>query len=232
MVNKKKKINYLPAAVVTIGIIALVSVLGNAVAVKADAGGFWDNVADKLAAILSGRVDDPQASDQAFGGSTSADWNVGGNLTTDGSFDLDGLTSYVSTGTFADATTTLACEANPFSATSTADFGSLLVTGPSTTTISLYMATSSVSTGRTTSTISGTLSIIQAATVAANSTGIAFSGINNALTGTYAAGSVQNMIVGADEYVCVVAGDGSGATAGVTNAANTFAGSYKIRWTK
>jgi hypothetical protein len=82
MKDKKTRLNYWQIASIGLGAVVIVAVLGTAVAVKADNGGFWDNVAGKLAQILSGRIEDPGS--QVLGGSTSDNWNVGGNLTVAG----------------------------------------------------------------------------------------------------------------------------------------------------
>lgn len=175
-----------------------------------------------------------------------------GNLYLEGAFEVDGvayleggitmdsgdavshggLQTYVYSGTLADATTTLFCVANPFSTTSSIDFAEVEITGASTTTISLYVATSTVNVGLTTSTasIATATALIQASSVGANRTGIIQNNANTTRTGIFAGGSVAKIFVTPSEYVCGVVGDDSGSTAGVTNASNTFAGNYYLRF--
>lgn len=163
---------------------------------------------------------------------------VDGQTTFTGTSTFSGVSVYgskqqvMSSGSFADATTTLFCVLNPFNATSTVNFAKAMISGASTSTVSLYYGTSTVSTGNSTSTVGGTLSIIQVSSLTANTTGVAFNNINNAITGVYAAGSVASMVVGSSQYVCGVVGEDSGSTAGVTNTNNTFAGSYVLQWVK
>lgn len=151
-------------------------------------------------------------------------------------FNFNGLTTYVKTVGFADATTSLACIKNPLGATSTVDLAEVLITGPSTTTFTLYVGTSTVATGNTTTTIpaiTSAASIIPGVSITLNTIGVAINNVNLGYSGTYAAGAVARMPVGANEYVCFVAADGAtGSTAGVINGGNTFAGIGKLRFNR
>lgn len=157
-----------------------------------------------------------------------------GTLTASGAFSVTGtstlntFTSYVSTGSFADATTTIFAVQNPYGATTTVDFAELFVTGASTSTIAISVATStsqypsSVSVG----------SLINSAALATSTLGYIVNGVTAGSTGFVSAGTAaQNrIIVGPTDYIVgLVTGS---ITGGVTNPSNTFAGSYLIRWNR
>ena len=159
--------------------------------------------------------------------------DVSGNVTLPS---INGVYKKGVTANFAAATTTLGCVLNPFGATSTVSFARVAITGPSTSSaISLYITTSSVAYGLTTSTsgITGSTGIIQIVSVAAGTTGVAYNGNNVAITGVYAAGTVSREIVGANQYVCIVAGDGAtGSTANILASYTKFAGNYTLEFNK
>lgn len=146
----------------------------------------------------------------------------------------------VTSGVFADATTTLATITNPFAATSTVDLAMLRVTGVSTTTINISVATSTTGYAPTTA-YATTTSVVNMAPVMANSSAYIISGTTvgsssgfnpAAATTTGTIASQQRIQVGPSDKLVIWVEDygGKGSTAGVTNAVNTFAGNYLIRW--
>ena len=136
----------------------------------------------------------------------------------------------VSAGTMANATNTLFCVLNPFSATSTVDFAGIYMTGYATSTHSLVVATSTVNVGLSTSTLSLATSLISATNVTGTAWVSLQSGVIAANFPPVLSYAVPKMLAKPNEYVCGVAGDGDGKTDGVTNSNNTFAGTYKLRW--
>jgi hypothetical protein len=144
---------------------------------------------------------------------------------------FNGLTTYVKTGGFAKGTTTLACIKNPFNATSTVDLATVNITGKANNTFALVIGTSTGAIGLTTSTVpNGILS----ATITGTTTGQTINNINYAVAGTYAGGSVARLVVGWNEYVCIVAGDSTtgSATTTLSSTTDTFRGDYRIRFIK
>lgn len=127
-------------------------------------------------------------------------------------------------GSFADATTTIFAVQNPFLATSTVSLSELFVTGASTSTIAISVATStnqyptSVSAG----------SLINSASFATSTLGQVVNGATAGSTGFVSAGtnSQQRIILGPNDYIVgFVTGS---ITTGVTGTDNTFAGSYRL----
>lgn len=156
------------------------------------------------------------------------DLEVKGTIYQTGKSNRSGLENYVSADTFADATTTLKCVINPLSATSTAEIR-LDVTGVSTTTISMVTATSTSAYPTTLSAPSLVNAVVNTSTLATIISGITDTRSGNVSSGT---NTSQRIVVFPNEYVCTMAGNngGLGSTAGVTNAANTFAGTQLIKW--
>lgn len=148
---------------------------------------------------------------------------------------LNEVSSKVIDGTFADATTTLATFQNPYSATSTVDLAMVKVTGVSTSTISIHVGTSTTAYPSAVTAVSDTL--IDGAVVSTSTKAYIVNGANagpgtgHTSPGT---GSMTRIVLGPNEYITFYASDngGLGGTGGVTNAANTFAGSYAVRITK
>lgn len=163
--------------------------------------------------------------------------SVSGTLYQSGTSTLGNISSLDVPGTFADATTTLACVSNPFGATSTVRFIATTETGISTTSFAMIVATSTQTTGLTTSTAGfGISSIAQMLNINLvnnkSVTGTRF--MSSATTdtrtgqGTQTAGSIQ---VTAAESVCFVAGEGNGGSvAGITGTNNLFAGTYDVEF--
>lgn len=169
---------------------------------------------------------------------TTGDLTVGDDLTVTGDYIAQaGFGTFITAGTFANATNTLACVANPFSATSTIDFVGIYMTGYATTTHSIVTATSTYSTGLSTSTTYIASPVTSGMIYATNVTGTAWvslqSGVIAANFPPILSYAISKMLVKPNEYVCIVTGEGDGGyTTGVTNTANTFAGTYKIRWSR
>lgn len=145
----------------------------------------------------------------------------------------------VSSGSFNDATNTLACVLNPFSATSTAVSTAYQVTGVPTTSVAIVVATSTQTTGLSTSTPGFTSAgpsqlmhvNLMPRTTATNTR--YYGGIVTDIRSGQSRSTVTRVSVGPSESVCFVAGEGDGgSTLGVTNAVNLFAGIYKIIWEK
>lgn len=165
----------------------------------------------------------------------NGDQNLGSVTGPDYTWDyqnFNGLTTYVKTGGFADATTTLACVKNPFNATSTVDLAQFIITGAPTSTVAINVGTSTTATGHSTSTVGSAISIIPSVAITADTVGQATNNQNNAQASVFAGGTVAKMAVGAKEYVCFVGGDGNGTSKGFTDNGNTFAGNYVLRFIK
>lgn len=151
---------------------------------------------------------------------------------TAGTLDLNGLNRRVSNGSFADATTTLFCVANPFLATSTAA-ARVVITSASTSSVKLYVAPTSTSSGLAGV---GTLDdnmLIEAAPVNTSSLSYISSGATGGLGAFVSSGTgtMMEVIVRPGDYVCgQVTAEAS--VNGVINPLNTFAGTYNLEWKK
>lgn len=176
----------------------------------------------------------------------------------DGELSLNGLVTVVSAGTFANATTTLFAVQNPFSslatttagrasgisATSTVDLVKIDITGISTTSVRLTVATSTLvkfapatAADRNATTTSFFNKALLSAAGTATST--MYSGTLNS---PYARNTDESqpgissqarLLYGPNEHlVGWITANGEESLAGVTGGSNTFAGTYKIRWVK
>ena len=153
-----------------------------------------------------------------------------------------GLSQVVSTGTFANATTTLFAVDNPFAATSTVDLAILKVTGAATTSITLNVGTSTVRrfapAGLANRHATSSSLINQApvydddlAYLVSGAVGNVTDGYTTATT-TTSVTAAQRLVLGPNETIVGWIDDngGFGSTAGATGGANTFAGTYLLRW--
>ncbi|MFN3658168.1 MAG: hypothetical protein ACK4UO_13005 [Pseudolabrys sp.] len=136
-------------------------------------------------------------------------------------------------GSFADATTTLAAVQNPFAATSTVVFTNANVSGVSTSTMSLEIGTTTANTTAPTDTtkVSGSLATLTIATgtQAYITSGIGATGIP---VGGTAYGGTASMIQLAPTDVVAIYASSTNANAdngGILGRTNTFAGSYNFR---
>ena len=206
----------------------------------------------------------------ALGGTTNYDslslsetLNVTGTTTLTDLFlgGSSGLDTIVKAGTCADATTTLAVIPNAFAATSTVDLAQVNITGVSTSSIQIYVATSTslyaptltfggscvASMGNALcSSVATTTSLINAAPVLSSTTpyivnGMTLGGGGNSAglglpTATSSGGTSQSRItVSPNENILVWAEpywNTSGSVAGLTSGNNVFACTYKVRFTR
>ena len=221
MEKKKQKFNYWQIGIASFAVVIL---FGFAVVASADVGGFWGSVADKVAVILAGRVDEP--SSDVLGGSTSDDWNVGGNLTVDGTVTFGNIVTGYTNGTLADATTTvLAIEPG---VTTTINFLRLDITGPATSTYTVTCGTSSSEFGTPSATLISSGSIVTSSLVILEN-GVNYPSGTPTGGGYIAAGSFGKLGIESDEWLmCKVTTAYDGAFTEVTN---TFAGTYSIGYT-
>ncbi len=158
-------------------------------------------------------------------------------ITNNGTSTLGTTQTYDVDGSFADATTTLACAPNPFGVTSTARYSAFSYTGIATTSFAVVVATSTRTTGLTTSTpgftaTSPTQLLAVNLLLKTTATGTRFMGSsvidNRSSQGTATVGSFN---VAPTESVCFVAGEGNGgSTTGITNPTNLFAGTYDVEF--
>jgi len=179
-----------------------------------------------------GAFDDVEISDDLF---VTGDVTFNGGIAMDSgdAFERGSYTEYVTTGGFADATTTLFCVANPNAATSTVEV-ILQVTAPSTSTVNLWVTTSTVSSIATP--VAPNVNLNQAndtylitaelvtSTLAYIHSGVKLLGADGGLSAGVS--STMKMGVGPSEYVCGTVG--GSITGGVTGLNNTFGGSYKL----
>ncbi len=158
----------------------------------------------------------------------------GGNAANAGSY-----CEYVQSGTFADATNTLAVITNPFNATSTIKYAN--ITGVnSTSTIDILMGTSSLTTAQSVSfnnQISPT--ILNVATIATSTNFFAVNGVTVYGTGANSAGtgSLTRIEIGPSERIFILATSTYSASSAAgngpaINVGNLFSGTYKIVWEK
>lgn len=162
---------------------------------------------------------------------TDANAKITGTLTVDGATTLTGATTIggatvsISSGTLADATTTILAVVNPFSATSTVDMVRLTNTGVATSTYTVACGKSATAYANT------DYDVLSSGSIATSTN---FGVIENNITGSYGAaitgGSIEKILVGSGQYlVCKVTTSYPGA---FTESTNTFAGTYQVRWTK
>lgn len=163
------------------------------------------------------------------------------------------LGEIVTSGSFADATTTLFCTQNPFSATSTLAWQQAIVSTAATSSFELSYVTSTSAhpttiygasfLGTEGVVTSSALMAVSGATFTTGTTGIVVGGIDSYSTkGTGFNNAHPNstswsdyIMVDPNDYVCgVVTGyvtDGAGkTTGGITDVGNTFAGTYQLKW--
>lgn len=244
-------------------VIIVLSALVVGGSVKALGGFSWSSVEQKLAEMLFEKISESAVvldEEVSLGGANNATrFPHGLDLTSSGFLSIDGTevigaggdisiasSDYllqgsqkflVTSGNFADATTTLFCQSNPLSVTSTADLASAKITGIATTSVALIMATSTQQTGLTTSTAGfgvnggGQLLNINLLTNTTVTNTVFHGGILADPKTNQTSATATRINVGPNEYVCGVVGEGNGgSTAGITGAANLFAGTYSIGW--
>lgn len=160
-----------------------------------------------------------------------------GGITNTGTSTLGSSSVFASSGSFADATTTLACVFNPFGTTSTARYAAFTNTGVATTSVAVVVSTSTRNVGLTTSTVGfGVNSSAQLLNVnlLRNTTVTNTSFLSSNVTDSRSGQSTQtasSFNVAPNEYVCFVAGEGNGgSTQGLLNTNNLFAGTYDIEF--
>jgi hypothetical protein len=140
----------------------------------------------------------------------------------------NGYETKVFNGSAADATTTLFCIKNPFGVTSTVRV-SVQITGPSTSSVKLYVAPTSTSAGLAGL---GTLDdnmLIEAAAINTSTVGYVKSGVTVGSPGIISsgAGTFYEVAVSKSNYVCgQITAEAS--VLGVTNPLNTFALTYNL----
>lgn len=148
----------------------------------------------------------------------------------------NGLATLITSGSFADATTTIFAVSNPFSATSTV-LCPVIQGQNGTTTIDILVGTSTSSSGLTkNSSVSATL--LNITTIATSTKFFASSGVTvGPGTGFNSAGSgtFQTIVVGPSEYLVGLAtssyaGSSAIGKQGITNTNNTFSGTYTCEW--
>lgn len=135
------------------------------------------------------------------------------------------LEQKISSGSFADATTTIVAVANPFSASSTVDLVKLINSGVATSTYTITCGDSLTAYAN---------SVFNVLTSDSISTSTSFGTVTNNVSSSYGngigGGSVARITVGPSQYlVCKVSTVYTGA---FTETTNTFAGTYLIRWTR
>jgi len=155
------------------------------------------------------------------------------------------LGTIVTSGTVADATSTLFCVQNPFSATSTVDLVELIVTGASTSTFDFSTPTSTTSHPTTiygatflSPSVTTTPSLVNGALFVTStlsnvmSNVAAYSTPAGMILPNRTATNVRAIMVDPNDYICGVATnyDGLGSVEGLINPSNTFVATYYIRW--
>lgn len=167
---------------------------------------------------------------------TSGNLTVGDEFTQGGSSStINSFATHVDYGSFADATTTLFSVMNPFPGTSTIDMLEFINTGVSTTSFKLYCGTSTVASSP--SSLGGSPfspALVDKVTIPTSTLQYVVNGTGAGGSINIGAGSLPRIDVGNGIYVgCEATSSTAGVPGdlkGITGGANTFAGTYKIRW--
>ena len=185
-----------------------------------------------------------------LGGSTSSFWTVAATSTvTNGYTVVNGVDTYSESGSFDDATNTLKFILNPYRATSTLTVAAVDITGLSTTSLNLYVGTSTFAglenTGlnclmaASTAIVTCDGEIIDEANLATSTFGsIVGTGGGTVGEDGFAGGTSNAMIVGPDEYVVFFAttspsnDDEAEGGDGISGDSNTFTGNYFVEFKK
>lgn len=197
--------------------LAIVFVLGLGVTVSANQT-FKQLLADSVAKIIAPQVisdiNTEVPSEEALGAVSGPDyyWDYQ---------NFNGLTTYVKTGGFIDASTTIASVQNPAGATSTMDLAILDVSGAATSTWTVVCGTSTTAYG------SPTQGIISSGSVVTSTLPYI---LNDATYDKVDGGAVNKIIVAPTEWiVCKITSTHTNAFTDVTN---TFDGKYKFVFKK
>ena len=165
------------------------------------------------------------------GDATLEDITLSGSVTSTGSkFVLNSLDTRISYGSLADATTTLFCVQNPLLTTSTVS-ARVKITGVTTSSVKLYVAPTSSSAGLAGLGTLGDNQLMEAAAIGTSTLHYFASGVTTGSDGMVSSGggTFLEVLVSKSNYICgqVVA---EASINGVTNADNTFAGTYTLEW--
>lgn len=160
----------------------------------------------------------------------------GGNLTGTGSLTLTGtstqnsLATVVSSGSLADATSTLFCVANPFAATSTVS-ARVNITNAGTSSWKLYVAPTTTIVGLASGQLVDNM-LMEAALIATSSAVYVASGVTAGSSGfiTSGGGTFSEIYALPGESICGQGILDGGALTGMTNPLNEMAGTYDLTW--
>jgi hypothetical protein len=194
-------------------------------------------------ALYQAATPEPTAAPLTVDSASSSNPSKDHFLTLDGQYRLEdasdasrrGFTTEITAGNFADATTSVFAILNPFSATSTARVRVVGQNG--TTSTDILVGTSTIGYVPGNANLSSPTLIN--ARVATSSAFDSISGIRAGAGAGYqdpGAGSYREIVVGPSQYVVGHATSsfaaGTDNILGITNAVNTFSGSYLIEWQK